>query len=123
MGLLSDTLIKVTKPGPKEFLLNDGDKAHYVALSARDEPANYPTGAVVEVHGSAEVRAADRNIVAPVSDGLYCTDHHLVVAQGQAQAGRDPQEVVAAHAAGWKPCAGQVSWSAWPRGHGRCLPI
>ena len=88
MGLLSDTLIKVTKPGPKEFLLNDGDKAHYVALSARDEPTNYPTGAVVEVHGSAEVRAADRNIVAPVSDGLYCTDHHLAVAQGQAQAGR-----------------------------------
>ncbi len=28
-------------------------KAHYVALNARDELANYPTGAVVEVRGSA----------------------------------------------------------------------
>nr|CAD61135.1 hypothetical protein [Cupriavidus oxalaticus] len=35
-------------------------KAHYVALNARDELANYPTGAVVEVKGSADVRAADR---------------------------------------------------------------
>jgi type IV secretory pathway VirD2 relaxase len=72
-------------------------KAHYVALNARDEPANYPTGAVVEVRGSAEVRAADRNIAALASNGLYRTDHHLAIAQGQAQAGRDPHEVVAAH--------------------------
>ncbi|WP_306581884.1 relaxase/mobilization nuclease and DUF3363 domain-containing protein [Dokdonella sp.] len=72
-------------------------KAHYVALNARDELANYPTGAVVEVRGSADVRAADRNIAALASDGLYRTDHHLAVAQGQAMPGRDPQEVVAAH--------------------------
>ena len=44
-----------------------------------------------------EVRTADRNIAALASDGLYRTDHHLAIAQGQAQAGRDPQEVVAAH--------------------------
>jgi Protein of unknown function (DUF3363). len=43
------------------------------------------------------VRAADRNIAALASDGLYRTDHHLAVAQGQAVPGRDPQEVVAAH--------------------------
>lgn len=81
------------------YLVIDGvdGKAHYVALNARDEPANYPTGAVVEVRGSAEVRAADRNIAALASNGLYRTDHHLAIAQGQAQAGRDPHEVVAAH--------------------------
>lgn len=51
----------------------------------------------MEVKGSADVRAADRNIAALASDGLYRTAHHLAVAQGQAVPGRDPQEVVAAH--------------------------
>ncbi|WP_273646702.1 DUF3363 domain-containing protein, partial [Pseudomonas aeruginosa] len=81
------------------YLVIDGTdgKAHYVALNARDELANYPTGAVVEVRGSAEVRAADKNIVALASDGLYRTDHHLAIEQGQAKPERDPQQVVAAH--------------------------
>ncbi|HFO1248701.1 TPA: DUF3363 domain-containing protein, partial [Pseudomonas aeruginosa] len=81
------------------YLVIDGvdGKAHYVALNARDELANYPTGAVVEVKGSADVRAADRNIAALASDGLYRTDHHLAIAQGQAVPGRDPQEVVVVH--------------------------
>jgi type IV secretory pathway VirD2 relaxase len=81
------------------YLVIDGvdGKAHYVALNARDELANYPTGAVVEVRGSAEVRAADKNIAALASDGLYRTDHHLAIEQGRAKPGRDPQEVVAAH--------------------------
>ncbi|HBP0923873.1 relaxase/mobilization nuclease and DUF3363 domain-containing protein [Pseudomonas aeruginosa] len=81
------------------YLVIDGvdGKAHYVALNARDELANYPSGAVVEVKGSADVRAADRNITALANGGLYRTDHHLAVAQGQAVPGRDPQEVVAAH--------------------------
>ena len=81
------------------YLVIDGvdGKAHYVALNARDELANYPAGAVVEVKGSADVRAADRNIAALASGGLYRTDHHLAIAQGQAVPGRDPQEVVAAH--------------------------
>ncbi|MFG9250440.1 relaxase/mobilization nuclease domain-containing protein [Pseudomonas aeruginosa] len=81
------------------YLIIDGvdGKAHYVALNARDELANYPTGAVVEVRGSAEVRAADKNIAALASDGLYRTDHHLAIEQGRAEPGRDPQEVVAAH--------------------------
>ncbi|OZI62744.1 MULTISPECIES: relaxase/mobilization nuclease domain-containing protein [Bordetella] len=81
------------------YLVIDGvdGKTHYVALNARDEQANYPTGAVVEVKGSADVRAADRNIAALASDGLYRADHHLAIAQGQAVRGRDPQEVVAAH--------------------------
>lgn len=72
-------------------------KAHYVALNARDELANYPTGALVEVRGSAEVRAADKSIATLASDGLYRTDHHLAIEQGRATLGRDPQEVVAAH--------------------------
>lgn len=82
----------------RAYLVIDGieGKAHYVALNAHDEPANYPTGAVVEVRGSADVRATDRNIAALASGGLYRTDHHLAIAQGQAQAGRDPQDVVAA---------------------------
>ena len=81
------------------YLVIDGvdGKAHYVALNARDELANYPAGAVVEVKGSADVRAADKNITALASGGLYRTDHHLAIAQGQAVPGRDPQEVVAAH--------------------------
>lgn len=81
------------------YLVIDGvdSKAHYVALNARDELANYPTGAVVEVKGSADVRAADKNITALASDGLYRADHHLAIEQGRAKPGRDPQEVVAAH--------------------------
>ncbi|MBG7337976.1 relaxase/mobilization nuclease and DUF3363 domain-containing protein [Pseudomonas aeruginosa] len=81
------------------YLVIDGvdGKAHYVALNTRDELANYPTGAVVEVRGSAVVRAADRNIAALASDGLYRTDHHLAIEQGRAEPGRDPQEGGAAH--------------------------
>ncbi|EKN3879650.1 TPA: relaxase/mobilization nuclease domain-containing protein [Yersinia enterocolitica] len=81
------------------YLVIDGvdGKAHYVALNAPDELANYPTGAVVEVKGSADVRAADRNIAALASDGLYRTDHHLAIEQGRDKSGRDPQEVIAAH--------------------------
>lgn len=81
------------------YLVIDGvdGKAHYVALNARDQLANYPMGAVVEVKGSADVRAADKNIAALVSDGLYRADHHLAIEQGRAKPGRDPQEVVAAH--------------------------
>lgn len=81
------------------YLVIDGvdGKAHYVALNARDELANYPTGAVVEVKGSADVRASDKNIAALASDGLYRTNHHLAIEQGRATPGRDPQEVVAAH--------------------------
>lgn len=81
------------------YLVIDGvdGKAHYVALNARDELANYPTGAVVEVKRAADVRAADKNIAALASDGLYRADHHLAIEQGRATPGRDPQEVVAAH--------------------------
>lgn len=83
----------------KGYLVLDGvdGKAHYVALSDRVELAQYPTGAVVEVKGSASVRAADRTIAALAADGVYRTDHHLMVAKAQAVPGRDPSEVVAAH--------------------------
>jgi hypothetical protein len=83
----------------KGYLIVDGTdgKAHYVALPPRSELEQYPTGAVVEVKGAADVRAADRNIAALSVDGVYRTDHHLAVAQGQATPDRDPREVVAAH--------------------------
>lgn len=83
----------------KGYLIVDGTdgKAHYVALPPRAELEQYPTGAVVEVKGAADMRAADRNIAALAVDGVYRTDHHLAVAQGQVTANRDPREVVAAH--------------------------
>lgn len=83
----------------KGYLIVDGidGKAHYVALPPRSELEQYPTGAVVEVKGAADVRAADRNIAALSVDGVYRTDHHLAVAQGQVTPDRDPREVVAAH--------------------------
>ena len=83
----------------KGYLIVDGmdGKAHYVALPPRSELEPYPTGAVVEVKGSADMRPADRNIAALAVDGVYRTDHHLAVAQGQATPDRDPREVVAAH--------------------------
>lgn len=83
----------------KGYLIVDGTdgKAHYVTLPPRAELEQYPTGAVVEVKGSADVHAADRNIAALAVDGVYRTDHHLALAQGQATLDRDPREVVAAH--------------------------
>ncbi|MFZ7072585.1 DUF3363 domain-containing protein [Pseudomonas aeruginosa] len=83
----------------KGYLIVDGTdgKAHYVALPPRSELEQYPTGAVVEVKGSADVRVADQNITAMAVDGVYRTDHHLALAQGQATPDRDPREVVAAH--------------------------
>jgi len=81
------------------YLILDGTdgKAHYVTLPPRGELEQYPAGAVVEVKGGADVRAADRNIAGLAVDGVYRTDHHLAVAQGQARPNRDPREVVAAH--------------------------
>lgn len=83
----------------KGYLIVDGTdgKAHYVALPPRAELEQYPTGAVVEVKGTAGVRAADRNIAALAVAGVYRTDHHLAIAQGQAKLARDPREEVAAH--------------------------
>lgn len=83
----------------KGYLVIDGTdgKAHYVALPPRSELEQYPTGAVVEVKGSTDVRAADRNIAALSVDGIYRADHHLALAQSQTTPDRDPRAVVAAH--------------------------
>ncbi|SEJ49536.1 Type IV secretory pathway, VirD2 components (relaxase) [Variovorax sp. OK212] len=83
----------------KGYLIIDGidGKAYYVALPPRPELEQYPAGAVVEVKGSVDVRATDRNIAALAVDGVYRTDHHLAVAQGQGAPDRDPREAVAAH--------------------------
>jgi len=43
----------------------------------------YPIGAIVEVKGSADIRAADKTIAALSKDGLYRTGHHLAIAQRQ----------------------------------------
>ena len=83
----------------KGYLIVDGTdgKAHYVSLPPRSELEQYPTGAVVEVKGATDVRAADSNIAALAVDGVYRTDHHLAVAQCRATPDRDPREVVASH--------------------------
>ncbi|MBH1411245.1 relaxase/mobilization nuclease and DUF3363 domain-containing protein [Pseudomonas fluorescens] len=83
----------------KGYLIVDGTdgKAHYVALPPRSELEQYPTGAVIEVKRAANVRVADRNIAALSVGGVYRTDHHLALAQGQATPDRDPREVVATH--------------------------
>ncbi|EER59305.1 conserved hypothetical protein [Acidovorax delafieldii 2AN] len=83
----------------KGYLIVDGidGKAHYVALPPRSELERYPTGAVVEVRGSTEVRMADRNIAELSVGGIYRTVHHLALAQGQVTPDRDPSEAVAAH--------------------------
>ena len=104
------------------YLVIDGvdSKAHYVALNARDELANYPTGAVVEVKGSADVRAADKNITALASDGLYRADHHLAIEQGRAKPDATRRRLSPPTFGGWKPCVGRALWSAWPKDYGRC---
>jgi type IV secretory pathway VirD2 relaxase len=81
------------------FLVVDGTdgKAHYVALGAKVELEQFPVGAVVEARGSADIRAADKNIATLAVDGLYRTDHHLAIAKAQAKSGRDPKDVVDAH--------------------------
>jgi hypothetical protein len=81
------------------YLIVDGidGKAHYVSLPIRVELEHYPTGAVVEVRGSAEVRPSDRTIAALAVEGVYRTDHHRAVAMTHGGAARDPDEIVAAH--------------------------
>jgi len=81
------------------YLVLDGidGKAHYVALPAKAELERFPIGAVVEAKGATDVRAADRNIAALATDGLYRSDHHLALAKAQAIPGREPGEVVEAH--------------------------
>ena len=81
------------------YLVVDGidGKAHYVALSARWSWSSIPVGSVVEARGSADIRAADKNIAALAVDGLYRTDHHLTMAKVQATSGHDPKEMVDAH--------------------------
>src|SRR5690606_41551004 len=80
--------------GDRGYLVDDGldGKAHYVSLSASDELANYPTGSVVSVRGSAKIRETDRTIAALAGDGLYRCDHHLAITKGQANGNRHPQE-------------------------------
>jgi hypothetical protein len=81
------------------YLVVDGTdgKAHYIALNAKVELEQYPVGSVVEARGSAEIRAADKNIAALAVDGLYRTNHHLTMATAQATPTHDPKEVVDAH--------------------------
>lgn len=97
----------------KGYLIVDGTdgKAHYVALPARTELEQYPTGAVVEIKGSTAVRAVDKTIAALATDGIYRVDHYLTIAKAKPHPDRDPYEVVEAHVRrlealrrAWPPC-------------------
>lgn len=66
------------------------------------------------MHGSAEVRVADKHLAALASEGLYRADHHSAIEQGSTKSGRYPQEVVAAHVRRREPCAELISAAAAP---------
>ncbi len=81
------------------YLVVDGldGKAHYLALPARAELADYPMGGLVETRSLGEPRAVDRSIAALAADGLYRTDHHLAMARSQAVQETDPEALVERH--------------------------
>lgn len=81
------------------YLVVDGldGKAHYLALPARAELADYPIGGVVETRSLSEPRAVDRSIASLAADGLYRSDHHLALARSQAVEGQDPEALVERH--------------------------
>lgn len=77
------------------YLVLDGidGKAHYVALPAKVELAQYRIGAVVEARGIGKVRTVDRDIAALAEEGLYRMDSHQLQRNSIAP-GRDPEEVI-----------------------------
>ncbi|WP_319757271.1 relaxase/mobilization nuclease and DUF3363 domain-containing protein [Pseudomonas aeruginosa] len=81
------------------YLVVDGldGKAHYLTLPARADLADYPIGGVVETRSLSEPRAVDRSIASLAADGLYRTDHHLVLARSQSSDGHDPEALVERH--------------------------
>lgn len=81
------------------YLVVDGldGKAHYLALPARAELADYPIGGLVETRSLNEPRAVDRSIASLAADGLYRTDHHLALARSQSSGGHDPEALVERH--------------------------
>lgn len=81
------------------YLVVDGldGKAHYLALPARAELADYPIGGLVETRSLSEPRTVDRSITALAADGLYRTDHHRALARSQSVEGQDPEALVERH--------------------------
>lgn len=80
------------------YLVVDGidGRAHYVVLGAGADLIQFPVGVIVQARGAAEIRAADKTIVALAKDGLYRAAHHLADARAHAS-NADPQALVAAH--------------------------
>ena len=81
------------------YLVVDGldGKAHYLALPACAELADYPIGGLVETRSLNEPRAVDRSIASLATDGLYRNDHHAALARSQAVNGQDPEALVDRH--------------------------
>lgn len=83
------------------YLVVDGleGRAHYVALPAQAQLADFPVGGIVEVRPSpSEPRPADQ-VIARLAGrvGLYRTEHHLAETQRDARPGTDPAAFVEAH--------------------------
>lgn len=72
-------------------------RAHYVPLPAPVDFTAFAVSAIVEVRGGADPRPVDRNIVAVAQDGIYRTQHHLVVARTQSRDGLDVEAYVQSH--------------------------
>jgi hypothetical protein len=102
------------------YLVIDGVDGR--AITSRSTPAtNWRTirPAVVEVKGSADVRAADKNITA-LASGAYTAPTITWPLRRAKPSPAYRRKSSRPTSAGWKPCAAQASWSAWPRGYGRC---
>ncbi len=80
------------------YVVIDGldGRAHYAALSGDVDITAIPKGAIVTLRG-ADIRAADRMIVAVARDGLYRPEDHLRELRLEASPSRDPAAVVEAH--------------------------
>lgn len=108
----------------KGYLVLDGidGKAHYVALPAKTELEQYPAGAVVEVKGSASVRAADGP--SPRWPPMACTApiSTLPMPRHRPHPAAIPPRWWRPMSAGWKPCAAPALSSAWAKVSGKCRP-
>ena len=83
----------------RAYLVIEGvdGRAHYVALPAQADPADYPMGGVLEVRGGTDPRPADRRIEGLAENGIYRTDRHLAVVHEHNREGLDPEKFVQAH--------------------------
>ena len=81
----------------RAYLIVDGldGRAHHVPLGPAD-PGEFPAGGIVEARPT-PLRAADRNIAAISTDGVYRTSEHRLRLGAQADLRQPAEEIVEAH--------------------------